>query len=137
MSEASWPVVVIGVVLSVVAIGTRWLVQRSAEQDRAWRPGEEPPGRRVSDMTAFGKACLGVLVVAVGGMAFTRHLDTDGFWWCGLAAVVTGAAVGLSERRRLRRLGLSLVPTEAERRAARAQRDEREAEQRGTGAAHP
>ncbi|GEA87531.1 hypothetical protein [Cellulomonas cellasea] len=137
MSEAGWPVVVIGVVLSVFAIGTRWLVQHSAEQDRVWPSGEEPPGRRISDMTAFGKACLGVCVVAFGGGAVTRHLDAGGFGWWTLAAVVAGAAVGLSERRRLRRLGLPLVPSEAERRAARAARDERASEQQGTGAAHP
>ncbi|MBB2924381.1 hypothetical protein [Cellulomonas cellasea] len=137
MSEAGWPVVVIGVVLSVFAIGTRWLVQHSAEQDRAWPTGEEPPGRRVSDMTAFGKACLGVFVVVVlGGGAITRHLDAGFGWWV-LAGVVSGAAVGLSERRRLRRLGLSLVPSEAERRATRAARDERASEQRAAGATHP
>jgi hypothetical protein len=128
MNEASWPVVVIGVVLSVFAIGTRWLVQHSAEQDRAWPSGEEPPGRRTSDMTAFGKACLGVFVVALGGMAVARHLDAGGLWWWAPAAVVAGAAMMLSERRRLRRLGLPLVPSQAERRAARAARDERGSE---------
>jgi hypothetical protein len=102
-----WGLVSIVLILTTV-LGTKHLVQKMVRQEST--TGDDPPGRRVRDMTALGKACLGALGVALAGLVVGRATDAPWTGWCALAAVVLAGAGMIEEARRLRRAGLPLVP---------------------------
>ncbi len=96
-------------VLAVV-LGTRHLVQRMGTEDRASGPDGDPPGRRVRDMTIVGKACLGLMAVGLVALVVARATDAPWTGWCVLGVVAAAGAGMAEEARRLRKLGLPLIP---------------------------